>query len=392
MSSPKGVVVLGATGSVGRQALDVIAAFPERFRLVGVAARASVEAMAQLVERHRPPRVVMAEGTAADGLRRRCGTHVALESGDDALCALAASPEADIVVAAMSGQAGLLPLWSALGAARRVALANKEALVMAGAALMARARQNGAEILPVDSEHAALHQLLRAVRAGDVRRIVLTASGGPFLNLPRERWSEISPDQALRHPRWTMGPKVSIDSATLMNKGFEIIEARWLFDVPEERIGVLIHPQSVVHGLVELCDGSTLAQLGPPDMRLAVAWALAGPERLPLERLNPAPPAAQLQALDLSPGDEERFPALGLCRRALRRGGGAPAALAAADEAAVEAFRARRLSFARILPLLEEVQAGLGERPGETLEDALRAGREGRARAEEIIAREGGAA
>ncbi len=391
MSSPQGVVVLGATGSVGRQALQVVSAFPERFRLVGVAARASVEAMAQIVERYRPPRVVLADEAAAAELRRRGGTDFALETGEEALCALANSSQAEIVVAAMAGQAGLLPLWAALGAARRVALANKEALVMAGAALMARARASGAEIRPVDSEHAAIHQLLRAARREEIRRVVLTASGGPFLDLPPERLASVGVAEALRHPRWSMGPKVSIDSATLMNKGFEIIEAHFLFDQPEERIGVLIHPQSMVHGLVELCDGSTLAQLGPPDMRLSIAWALSGPERLPLDQMDSSPPLpAALSRLDFSPGDESRFPALGLCRQALRRGGGAPAALAAADEAAVEAFREGRLPFARILPLLADVMARLPELLGGTLEDALRAGREGRWLAEDLLARGGG--
>ncbi|NMB77348.1 MAG: 1-deoxy-D-xylulose-5-phosphate reductoisomerase [Myxococcales bacterium] len=393
MNSPRGVVVLGATGSVGRQALQVVAAFPERFRLAGVAARSSVETMAEIVEQYRPPRVIMGDGAAAAALRQRCGTGFALENGEEALCALAAEPQAEIVVAAMAGQAGLLPLWAALGTARRVALANKEALVMAGAALMARARANGAEIRPVDSEHAAIHQLLRAVRREEIRRLVLTASGGPFLDLPPERLASVGVSEALRHPRWSMGPKVSIDSATLMNKGFEIIEAHWLFDLPEERIGVLIHPQSVVHGMLELRDGSTLAQLGPPDMRLSIAWALAGPERLPLDRLDSSPPLpVALSRLDFSPGEETRFPALGLCRKALRRGGGAPAALAAADEAAVEAFREGHLPFARILPLLADAMARLPELAGETLEDALRAGREGRRLAEDFLSREGGPA
>lgn len=391
MSPQQGVVVLGASGSVGRQALQVIAAFPERFRLEGVAARSSVEAMAHIVERHRPPRVVMADGAAAGALRGRCGTGFALETGEEALCALAGSPQAEVVVAAMAGQAGLLPLWAALGAARRVALANKEALVMAGAALMARARASGAEIRPVDSEHAAIHQLLRAVRREEIQRIVLTASGGPFLGLPPERLASVGVAEALQHPRWSMGPKVSIDSATLMNKGFEIMEARWLFDIPEERIGVLIHPQSVVHGLVELCDGSTLAHLGPPDMRLSIAWALAGPDRLPLDRLTPSPPLpVSLSRLDFSPGEEARFAALGLCRTALRRGGGAPAALAAADEAAVEAFLSERLSFSGLLPLLQDTLARLPALPGETLEEALQAGREGRRLAEDFLSREGG--
>ena len=341
----KRLVVLGSTGSVGVQTLAVAEAFPDRYRVVGLAAGRRIELLAEQVARFRPAVVSVADAEGAASLRQRLGPGVRIEVGEPGLEAVAVEP-AELVVAALVGAVGLGPTLAAIRAGRDVALANKEVLVMAGALVTREVRARGLRLLPVDSEHSALFQALAGQRAEDVARLVLTASGGPFRTWPAERIAAASVEDALRHPNWSMGPKITVDSATLMNKGLEVIEARWLFDVPPERVDVVVHPQSIVHSLVEFVDGSVIAQLGPPDMRIPIAVALAHPERLPLglPRLD----LPKLAQLDFEAPDRARFPALDLAYAALAADELAPAALNAANEEAVAAFLAGAIPFPEI--------------------------------------------
>ena len=357
----RSIAVLGATGSIGASALDVIARHPDRLRASVLAAGRNVGALVALCGRFRPDHAVIADPTLLhelrDGLRAH-GLATSAHAGGDALDAMAAGDACDTVVAAIVGAAGLPSTLAAVRAGKRVALANKEALVMAGELVMAAARESGACIVPVDSEHNAIFQCLPA--RGDrgardtagLRRIVLTASGGPFRGRTRAQLVDVTPEQAIAHPRWSMGPKISVDSATLMNKGLEVIEAHHLFGVGADRIDVLVHPQSLVHSLVEFVDGSTIAQLGLPDMRTALAVGLGWPERLE-SGVAGLDLVAQGGRLDFEPPDLEAFPSLGLAFQALRCGGAAPAVLNAANEAAVDAFLARRIGFMDIPALVE---------------------------------------
>jgi 1-deoxy-D-xylulose-5-phosphate reductoisomerase len=355
------VAVLGATGSIGASALDVIARHPDRLQATVLAAGRNVDALADLCARFRPEHAVIADaslhGALRDALQAR-GLRTQAHAGDDALDGLAAGGDCDTVVAAIVGAAGLSSTLAAIRAGKRIALANKESLVMAGHLVMEAARASGACIVPVDSEHNAIFQCLpprgdrgaRDVRG--LRRIVLTASGGPFRGRLRESLREVTPEQAIAHPRWTMGPKISVDSASLMNKGLEVIEAHHLFQVGPDRIDVLVHPQSLVHSLVEFVDGSTLAQLGLPDMRTALAVGLGWPDRIE-SGVGGLDLVAQGGRLDFEPPDLEAFPCLRLAFDALRAGGAAPAVLNAANEAAVDAFLARRIGFLDIPALVE---------------------------------------
>jgi 1-deoxy-D-xylulose-5-phosphate reductoisomerase len=389
----KRLAVLGATGSVGGQALEVAAAFPERFRVVALAAGRRVDRLAEQVRLFRPELVAVADAEAAEALRARLGAEApALAWGEPGLAAVAAH-DADLVVSALVGAVGLAPTLAAIRAGRDVALANKEVAVMAGALVLREARAHGARLLPVDSEHSAIFQVLAGQRREDLRRIVLTASGGPFRTWPAERIAAASVEQALAHPNWSMGPKITIDSATLMNKGLEVIEARWLFELEPERIDVVVHPQSVVHSLVELRDGSWLAQLGVPDMRGPIALALAWPERLPL--LDALP---ELEPLDLTRGgglafeapDRGRFPCLELAYAALRADEAAPAVLNAANEEAVAAFLGGRIPFPAIAGTNRAVLDAHAARGGagalRDLEDVLDADAWARGRARERLA------
>ena len=341
----KRLVVLGSTGSVGVQTLAVAEAFPDRYRVVGLAAGRRVDLLAEQVARFRPAVVSVGDAEGAARLRERVGPGVRIEVGEPGLEAVAVEP-AELVVAALVGAVGLGPTLAAIRAGRDVALANKEVLVMAGALVTREVRARGVALLPVDSEHSALFQALSGQRAQDVARLVLTASGGPFRTWTAERIAAASVEDALRHPNWSMGPKITVDSATLMNKGLEVIEARWLFDVPPERVDVVVHPQSIVHSLVEFVDGSVIAQLGPPDMRIPIAVALAHPERLPLglPRLD----LPKLAQLDFEAPDRARFPALDLAFAALAADELAPAALNAANEEAVASFLAGAIPFPEI--------------------------------------------
>ncbi len=346
--------ILGATGSIGEQTLTVVRAFPDRFRVTAMAAGRRVEKLAAAVRHFRPELVAVADAQAAGVLRDLLGADAPkIEWGEAGLDAVAVH-DADLVVSALVGAVGLRPSLAAIRAGRDVALANKEVMVMAGALVLRELRAHGGRLLPVDSEHSAIFQALAGQRREDLRRIVLTASGGPFRTWSLERIAAASVEQALAHPNWSMGPKITIDSATLMNKGLEVIEARWLFDVSAPQIDVVVHPQSVVHSLVEMNDGSWLAQLGVPDMRGPIAVALAWPERLPLldggDALADLPrlDLAAVARLDFEEPDATRFPCLPLAYAALAADEAAPAVLNAANEEAVAAFLAGRIPFPAI--------------------------------------------
>ena len=384
MSAP-GLVVLGATGSVGGSTLDVVARHPGRYRLLALTANRGAQALLELCQRH-VPRYAVLSGAAADSAleRRFAAAGTELLFGEQALARVAASQECAVVMAAIVGAAGLQPTLAAARAGKRVLLANKEALVMAGPVFMSTAQRSGAELLPIDSEHNAVFQCLAGHSKKDVRRIVLTASGGPFRTLPPEQLAAVTPDEACAHPTWVMGRKISVDSATMMNKGLEVIEASWLFGLPAERIEVLIHPQSIVHSLVEYVDGSVLAQLSNPDMRVPIAHALGFPERiesgaLPLD-------LAQMKSLSFERPDPARFPCVDLAYAALRAGGSAPAVLNAANEVAVEAFLAGRMAFTSIARVIEQTLERLPAAPARDLEAVLAADEQARRLARACIA------
>jgi 1-deoxy-D-xylulose-5-phosphate reductoisomerase len=352
------IAILGATGSIGKSTLDLVERSPERFEVVAVTAATSVESLAQIARRTRAKLAVIAdESRLAELEQLLAGSGCVAAAGEQALVAAAAG-DADLVIAAIVGCAGLVPMMAAVEAGKTVAVANKEALVTAGALMTRAASASGATLLPIDSEHNAVFQCLAGSRWEDVSRVILTASGGPFRASSAERMANATPAEAVAHPNWSMGAKISVDSATMMNKGLELIEAHYLFGLPSERIDILVHPQSVIHSMVEFIDGSVLAQLGCPDMRIAIAYALAWPERMetPARRLD----LASLARLDFEAPDVERFPALRLARAALESGGAAPIVLNAANEVAVANFLAGRIGFAEIARLVEEALAGGG--------------------------------
>jgi 1-deoxy-D-xylulose-5-phosphate reductoisomerase len=363
---PTNLALLGSTGSIGRQALEVVASLPGRFRVLALAAGKNQDLLAQQVARWQPEMVAL-EGPCLAGVFRRAS----LEE-------IAAHPAVDLVVVATSGKAGLSPTLAALRAGKRVALANKEVLVMAGEIVMREARPG--QLLPVDSEHSALWQCLVGEERENIARLVLTASGGPFLRLPLEELARITPEQALAHPTWRMGKKVTVDAATLMNKGFEAIEAHWLFGIPYERIEVLVHPQSLVHSLVEFVDGSVKAQIAPPDMRLPIQYALTYPQRLENPHL-PRLDWKKFSSLIFEPPNLEHFPCLKLALEAGRVGGTLPAVLSAADEVAVELFLCRRILFDAIPRLVEKALESHRPIPHPSLEQILDADKSGREKA-----------
>ncbi len=375
------VAVLGATGSIGGSALDVIGRHPDRLRASVLAAGSNVTALIDLCQRHRPRHALIADpllyAPLRDGLRA-AGLDTQAHAGDDVLVGLVASDASDTVVAAIVGAAGLPSTLAAARAGKRLLLANKESLVLAGELLMAAAQEGGATIVPIDSEHNAIFQCLPSADARrGLKRIVLTASGGPFRGRCRDSLGDVTPEQAIAHPKWSMGPKISVDSATLMNKGLEVIEAHHLFGMPADRIQVLVHPQSLVHSLVEFVDGSTLAQLGLPDMRTALAVGFGWPERI-ASGVDGLDLIAQGGRLDFEPPDLEAFPCLRLAFAALRAGGTAPAVLNAANEVAVSAFLQRRIGFLAIPALVEAALAALPATPAASLDalhDADRAAR-----------------
>jgi len=388
----KRLAVLGSTGSIGEQTLDVVRGFPERFRVTALAAGRSIEKLAAQVVEFEPELVSVADEPAAKALRQQLGsTDVEIGAGPEGLLGVA-THGSELVVSGLVGAVGLAPTLAAIEAGADLALANKEVLVMAGALVMRAVRRRGVKLLPVDSEHSAIFQALAGQRREDVARLVLTASGGPFRTWPAERMRTATPEQALRHPNWEMGPKITIDSATLMNKGLEVIEARWLFDVPAEQVDVVVHPQSIVHSLVEFRDGQLLAQLSLPDMRAPIALALSWPERLELDL--PRLDLAALGSLDFEAPDRKRFPCLGQAYAAVSGGEAAPAVLNASNEEAVSAFLDGRIPFPAISATNQSVlEAFLGRQtagsPLTDLADVLDADAWARLRAGETIERMG---
>ncbi|MBA2301194.1 MAG: 1-deoxy-D-xylulose-5-phosphate reductoisomerase [Acidobacteria bacterium] len=371
------VAILGSTGSIGQSALAVVAAHPARLSVVAMAAGGNINRFVDQLCVVRPHTVAMASSSGAEAVRaearRRGVAPPVVLSGADGLIAVATHPDADIVLFASSGTAALDAVLAAIDAGKTIAIANKEILVMAGAIVMKAARERGVLVLPVDSEHNAIHQCVHGRDPGDIRRLILTASGGPFRGYSAEALREVTPADALRHPTWRMGPKITIDSATLMNKGLEVIEARWLFDVDRARIDVVVHPQSVVHSMVELTDGSIIAQLGVTDMQLPIQYAFSFPERW----AAPLPPLDLVAAgrLDFESPDVARFPCLGLAFRALEGDAGLPVVLNAANEVAVARFLDGQLGFNAIPDLIcvtmDAYERG-GPRPVQSLEDVRR--------------------
>ena len=350
----KKLSILGSTGSIGVSTLEIVARHPERFRVVALGGGRNLKKMEEQILQFRPKVVSVLDASSARSLRARIASKTPeVLFGEEGLAAVASHPEADMVVSALAGSIGLMPTFAAIRARKTLAIANKEPLVMAGEILMRECRKRGVGILPIDSEHSAIFQSLAGHRQEDIKRLILTASGGPFLKVRLADLERVTPEEALRHPRWKMGQKVTLDSASLMNKGLEVIEARWLFDVPAGRIEVHIHPQSIVHSMVEYIDGSVVAQLALPDMRGPIAYALSYPERLNLQL--PSLNLFAIRKLTFSPVEEARFPALGLAYRALEAGGTMPAVLNSANEAAVEAFLQGRLTFREIPRLIREV-------------------------------------
>ena len=381
----KTLSLLGSTGSIGRNTLELVRQFPGRFRIAGLAAGRQIDVLAEQILEFAPECVSVADETLVDQLGKRlpAGRRPRILCGVEGLCTVATLPAADMVVSAVVGAIGLLPALAAIEAGKDIGLANKETLVMAGRLIMTAVREHQVRLLPVDSEHSAIFQALEAGRRQDVARIILTASGGPFRAMIAADLPSVTPDQALAHPNWSMGRKISIDSATLMNKGLEVIEARWLFDAAPEQIEVVVHPQSIVHSLVEYRDGSVVAQLGIPDMRIPIAYALSYPERLELglSRLS----LSACGGLDFEPPDHERFPALRLAFDALAAGGVKPAALNAANEVAVEAFLDGRIGFTRIAEIVGAALARTGQADEMDLQAILAADREARNIADGLI-------
>lgn len=349
----KNVVLLGSTGSIGASTIKVAEDLPDRIRLVGLAAGNNVELLARQARRHHPLVVSMNDPQKARQLQAMLGTTTPVYAGQEGLAKLAILPEADIVLIAIVGTAGLQPALAAIRAGKDIAIASKEILVMAGETVMAEARKQGVRVLAVDSEHSAIFQCLDGKPSQSVRRLWLTASGGPFRKTPKAEFPTITIERALKHPSWVMGRKITIDSATLFNKGLEMIEARWLFGVGMDRLGVVVHPQSIVHSLVEFIDGAMLAQLSTPDMCLPIQYALTYPERVNSDRVQTN--LAKLANLTFEEPDEDRFPALGLARRAGNIGGTLPAVLNAANELAVEAFCQGKIRFDQISEVVARI-------------------------------------
>ncbi len=384
----KSIVILGSTGTIGVNALDVIRTFKRRFKVVGLVAGRNLELLAEQIAEFSPRIVGVRNRDDVDALRKLTGRRrVTLVSGEDGSVAVATEPSADFVLAAIVGGAGLVPTFAAVQAGKDVGLANKEALVMSGDLFVREARKRGVALLPVDSEHSAVFQCLEGNRREDVDKIILTASGGPFLRTPLRELRRVTINQALRHPTWKMGPKITVDSATMMNKGLEVIEAHWLFGVPSARVEVIIHPQSIVHSMVRFRDGAVMAQLGIPDMRIPIAYALSYPERL---EIGLAPLDLKKQGeLTFKEVDGRRYPALDIAYAALAEGGTAPSVLNAANEVAVAAFLDGRIGFRQIHEISAQAVESHHSTKPRTLQQILEVDRWARAFAKEIVERDG---
>lgn len=384
------LAILGSTGSIGRQTLSVVEAMQERFGVVALAAGGNLDELVGQIERHKPEVVSVGDAAKVDELASRLKAKgvspiPAIHYGREGMLAVGTHGAADIVVSAAVGVVGLEATYEAVKLGKIIALSNKEVLVAAGELVMAAAKKAGRELLPVDSEHNAVHQCLRGGEHREVLRLVLTASGGPFRKSPLASLQDVTPEQALAHPNWKMGSRITIDSATMMNKGFEVIEARWLFGVRPDQIDVVIHPQSTIHSMVEFVDGSVLAQLGPTDMRMPIQYALTYPERVASNQV--ALNWSKLRRLDFARVSMRRFPCLRLAREAMKKGGAMPCALNAADEVAVAAFLERRLPFLGIPEVIERVLGRMPKVRFEKMDDVLRADLEARRMAKEEVER-----
>jgi 1-deoxy-D-xylulose-5-phosphate reductoisomerase len=388
----KGLCILGSTGSIGENSLRVVRSLPGRFRVISLAAGKNLDLLAGQVLEFSPQMVAVASTECIEPLRQRLqrlghARPVHIAAGVPGRVEAATLSEVDLVVSASHGTTGLVATYEAIRAGKQVALANKEALVVAGELVMGAARERGIEVLPVDSEHCAVHQCLRSGHREEVRRLILTGSGGPFLKTPGKHFNSITPEQALKHPIWRMGGRITVDSATLMNKGLEIIEAHWLFGLPCSQIDILVHPESIIHSMIEFQDGSVIAQLSVPDMRIPIQYALAYPDRLAVHEDSLALDLVSLRRLSFRKPDLKRFPCLELAREALKLGGTMPCTLNAADEVAVEAFLDRRLRFSDIPRVIEKVlRKSSPTRSLGSIEDVLEGDREARCRAWELVA------
>jgi 1-deoxy-D-xylulose-5-phosphate reductoisomerase len=380
----KTIVILGATGSIGTNTLDIVARFPNEFRVVGLTAGSNDEKLEEQIRRFRPSVAALANVAAAARLRDRCADlPVRILAGNDGVREVAQTAEAELVISAIVGGAGLVPTLAAIRSGKHIALANKEPMVMAGKLMQEEARKHGVRILPVDSEHSAIFQSLEGHRREDVKRLILTASGGPLWEHSREELQHVTPERALQHPNWKMGSKITIDSATLMNKGLEVVEARWLFDIPETRIEVLVHRESIIHSLVEYIDRSMIAQLGLPDMRTPISYAMRYPERVPLEL--PSLELAEIGKLTFYQPDHERFPCLRLGYESLRIGGTMPTTMNAANEIAVEAFLQGGIRFLDIPDIIRSTMEAHAPQSIASVDHALEADRWAREKAESLV-------
>jgi 1-deoxy-D-xylulose-5-phosphate reductoisomerase len=377
-------VILGATGSIGSNTLDIVARFPNEFRVAGITAGSNVEKLEEQIRRFRPSVAALANEAAAARLRDLCADlPVRILAGQEGIQEVAQTPEAELVISAIVGGAGLVPTLAAIRTGKHIALANKEPMVMAGKLMQEEARKHGVRILPVDSEHSAIFQSLEGHRHEDVKRLILTASGGPLWDCSRQQLQHVTPERALQHPNWKMGSKITIDSATLMNKGLEVVEARWLFDIPESRIEVLVHRESIIHSLVEYADRSMIAQLGLPDMRTPISYAMHYPERMPLEL--PSLELAEIGKLTFFNPDHERFPCLRLGYESLCIGGTMPATMNAANEIAVEAFLQGGIRFLDIPDIIRSTMEAHAPKSIESVAHALEADRWAREKAESLV-------
>ncbi len=380
----RSIALLGSTGSIGVSTLDLVRQFPDRFKIHGLVAGRNLKALAAQVKEFAPQCVAIKNQQDVPRLRNLLGNHrVEILWGEKGAATVATAAEVDVVLAAIVGGAGLMPALMGVRAGKEIALANKEALVMAGEIFVNAAREKGIRLLPVDSEHSAIFQCLQGNRRDEVDTLILTASGGPFLRTPLSRLEKVTVEQALKHPNWKMGQKITIDSATMMNKGLEVVEARWEFDMEPERIEVVIHPQSVVHSMVRYQDGAIIAQLGIPDMRIPIAYALAFPHRL-RGNWKPLEVTRQIE-LNFLPVEKKRYPALKLAYEALREGGTMPAVLNAANEVAVAAFLQRRIGFRDIHRIIDKTMKGHARKPAKEIDEILEVDRWARDKAASLI-------
>ena len=380
----KTIVILGSTGSIGTNTLDIVQRFPKDFQVVGLTAGGNIDKLEEQIRLFKPQAVAVSLESSAAELRQRCaGVPVEILFGEEGIAQVAAMPGAELVISAIVGGAGLVPTLAAIRTGKHIALANKEPMVMAGKLMQEEAHKHQVRIFPVDSEHSAIFQSLEGHRLKDVRRLILTASGGALWTLTKTELQDVTPERALQHPNWKMGSKITIDSATLMNKGLEVVEARWLFDIPESRIDVLIHRESIIHSLVEYEDRSMIAQLGLPDMRTPISYAMRYPERMPLDL--PSLDLTEVGTLTFCQPDHDRFPCLRLGYESLKIGGSMPAAMNAANEVAVEAFLNRGIRFVEIAQVIRDTMDAHSHHDIECLEDALEADRWAREKADSLV-------